>query len=77
MTSGSTASMSSSTGSHHRASTSRSGSDGEVGRLPETVDRVAYRVIQEALTNAHMHGSEQVREWTAAARLGVRLDAGI
>lgn len=32
--------------------------DGDLDRLPEAVDRVAYRVIQEALTNAHKHGSE-------------------
>jgi signal transduction histidine kinase len=32
--------------------------EGDLGRLPEAVDRVAYRVIQEALTNAHKHGSE-------------------
>lgn len=32
--------------------------EGDVEHLPEAVDRVAYRVIQEALTNAHKHGSE-------------------
>jgi signal transduction histidine kinase len=32
--------------------------EGDPGRLPEAVDRVAYRVIQEALTNAHKHGIE-------------------
>jgi signal transduction histidine kinase len=32
--------------------------EGDVRRLPEAVDRVAYRVIQEALTNAHKHGTE-------------------
>jgi signal transduction histidine kinase len=32
--------------------------EGDLGRLPEAVDRVAYRVIQEALTNAHKHGIE-------------------
>lgn len=50
--------------------------EGEVGRLPEAVDRVAYRVIQEALTNAHKHGSEHrahllVEVTTDAARLVV------
>lgn len=32
--------------------------EGDLGRVPEAVDRVAYRVIQEALTNAHKHGIE-------------------
>lgn len=32
--------------------------DGPATRLPPAVDVVAYRVIQEALTNAHKHGSE-------------------
>ncbi|RXZ71929.1 sensor histidine kinase [Agromyces albus] len=50
--------------------------EGDVGRLPEAVDRVAYRVIQEALTNAHKHGSEHrahllVEVATDAARLVV------
>ena len=50
--------------------------EGDVGRLPEAVDRVAYRVIQEALTNAHKHGSEHrahllVEVTTDAARIVV------
>ncbi|MBT2517523.1 two-component sensor histidine kinase [Streptomyces sp. ISL-90] len=50
--------------------------EGDVGRLPEAVDRVAYRVIQEALTNAHKHGSEHrahllVEVETDAARIVV------
>lgn len=31
--------------------------EGDPGRLPVATDLVAYRVIQEALTNAHKHGS--------------------
>jgi signal transduction histidine kinase len=32
--------------------------DGDVTRLPVATDLVAYRVLQEALTNAHKHGAE-------------------
>lgn len=32
--------------------------EGDPARLPVAVDIVAYRVIQEALTNAHKHGAE-------------------
>ncbi len=32
--------------------------EGDVGELPGTVGLVAYRVIQEGLTNAHKHGAE-------------------
>jgi signal transduction histidine kinase len=50
--------------------------EGDLGRLPEAVDRVAYRVIQEALTNAHKHGIEHrahllVEVATDAARIVV------
>jgi signal transduction histidine kinase len=50
--------------------------EGDLARLPEAVDRVAYRVIQEALTNAHKHGSEHrahllVEVTTDAARIVV------
>jgi signal transduction histidine kinase len=45
--------------------------EGDLERLPEAVDRVAYRVIQEALTNAHKHGSEH----RAHLLLEVRTDA--
>jgi signal transduction histidine kinase len=50
--------------------------EGDLERLPEAVDRVAYRVIQEALTNAHKHGSEHrahllVEVTTDAARIVV------
>ena len=55
--------------------------DGDLGRLPEVVDRVAYRVIQEALTNAHKHGSEHrahllVEVTTDAARIVVTNPVG-
>lgn len=33
-------------------------SEAALAQVPETVGRVAYRVIQEALTNAHKHGAE-------------------
>ncbi|PRY46122.1 sensor histidine kinase [Umezawaea tangerina] len=42
----------------------RSTLSGEVRDLPATVDLVAYRVVQEALTNAHRYG-------TGSARLSV------
>ena len=50
--------------------------EGDVAHLPEAVDRVAYRVIQEALTNAHKHSSEHrahllVEVTTDAARIVV------
>lgn len=50
--------------------------EGDLKRLPEAVDRVAYRVIQEALTNAHKHGSEHrahllIEVTTDAARIVV------
>jgi signal transduction histidine kinase len=32
--------------------------EGDIARLPRAVDLVAYRVIQEGLTNAHKHGVE-------------------
>jgi signal transduction histidine kinase len=32
--------------------------EGELARLPRALDSVAYRVIQEGLTNAHKHGAE-------------------
>jgi len=32
--------------------------EGTAGSLPESVSGVAYRVVQEALTNAHKHGRE-------------------
>ncbi|WP_082376301.1 sensor histidine kinase [Nocardiopsis sp. NRRL B-16309] len=32
--------------------------EGDLGRVTGAVDLVAYRVIQEALTNAHKHGAE-------------------
>ena len=55
--------------------------EGDLERVPEAVDRVAYRVIQEALTNAHKHGSEHrahlLVEVTAdAARIVVTNPAG-
>ncbi|HYQ63916.1 sensor histidine kinase [Actinophytocola sp.] len=36
-------------------------STGEVRELPATVDLVAYRVVQEALTNAHRYGTDTAR----------------
>ena len=32
--------------------------EGDLTRLPVATDLVAYRVLQEALTNAHKHGAE-------------------
>lgn len=32
--------------------------EGDLSGVPETIDLVAYRVIQEGLTNAHKHGAE-------------------
>ena len=34
--------------------------EGTAGKLSEPVDIVAYRLIQEALTNAHKHGDRQI-----------------
>jgi signal transduction histidine kinase len=39
----------------------RSSLTGEVHELPATVDLVAYRVVQEALTNAHRYGTDTAR----------------
>jgi len=39
----------------------RSTLTGEVHELPATVDLVAYRVVQEALTNAHRYGTDTAR----------------
>ena len=51
--------------------------DGDLARLPVATDLVAYRVLQEALTNAHKHGAEHrvhilVEVRPDAARLVVR-----
>jgi signal transduction histidine kinase len=40
--------------------------DGERRRLPATVERTAYRLVQEALTNVHKHAAN------AATKVGVR-----
>ncbi|MBU4464982.1 MAG: sensor histidine kinase [Actinobacteria bacterium] len=33
--------------------------EGDLSDVPEAIGRVAYRVVQEALTNAHKHGAER------------------
>lgn len=48
-----------------------------VGTLPAAVDLTAYRVVQEALTNAHKHAGEQAHAVVRIARTGDWLEVTV
>lgn len=48
--------------------------EGELTDLPAAVDLACYRLVQEALTNAHKHGSvSRAHVWIDRERSGIRL----
>jgi DNA-binding NarL/FixJ family response regulator len=49
-------------------------STGAAQPLPATVDLVAYRVVQEALTNAHRHGTGTVRLYVSHTPAALTLE---